>query len=193
MIMKYNLMDTTVLMMSKNYTINLICEYLQTSYRYEKIREDLEKCLVNGDKTEQFILEKQQKSMFEYLFCLEKRLEKENINPKEIELPEINLFEADPRLPIALAESFIDFISKYDENFYKNFKKGVKEVIETNSEDDYETTIDKLAKSTSILIFRLIFGEKNDEFKTNLLKFLLSQITVILCLKAWGDVEREEK
>lgn len=193
MIMKYNLMDTTVLMMSKNYTINLICEYLQTSYRYEKIREELEKCLVNEDKTEQFILEKQQKSMFEYLFCLEKRLEKENINPKEIELPEINLFEADPRLPIALAESFIDFISKYDENFYKNFKKGVKEVIETNSEDDYETTIDKLAKSTSILIFRFIFGEKNDEFKTNLLKFLLSQITVILCLKAWGDVEREEK
>ena len=193
MIMKYNLMDTTVLMMSKNYTINLICEYLQTSCRYEKIREELEKCLVNEDKIEQFILEKQQKSMFEYLFCLEKRLEKENINSKEIELPEINLFEADPRLPIALAESFIEFISKYDENFYKNFKKGVKEVIETNPEDDYGTTIVRLTKSTSILIFRLIFGEKSDEFKTTLLKFLLSQITVILCLKAWGDIECEEK
>lgn len=193
MIMKYDLMDTTVLMMSKNYTINLICEYLQTSYRYEKIREELEKCLVNEDKTEQFILEKQQKSMFEYLFCLEKRLEKENINPKEIELPEINLFEADPRLSVVLAESFIEFISKYDENFYKNFKKGVKEVIETNPEDDYGTIIDKLTKSTSILIFRLIFGEKSDEFKTNLLKFLLAQITVILCLKAWGDIEREGK
>lgn len=193
MIMKYDLMDTTVLMMSKNYTINLICEYLQTSYRYEKIREELEKCLVNEDKTEQFILEKQQKSMFEYLFCLEKRLEKENINPKEIELPEINLFEADPRLSVVLAESFIEFISKYDENFYKNFKKGVKEVIETNPEDDYGTIIDKLTKSNSIFIFRLIFGEKSDEFKNNLLKFLLAQITVILCLKAWGDIEREGK